>query len=109
MKTANPKALRPTVRPAVLPATRSRGTDGPALARLRDRLLRQSLADTDNPVLQAGLRRAAADAESLAWLTPAPQLVLPVLFEEKVREARFHAIRQAQLRETSREWLALSE
>ena len=60
-------------------------------------------------MLQVGLRRAAAEAESLAWLTPAPLLVLPVLFEEKVREARFYATRQAELRESSREWLALSE
>ncbi len=109
MKMPNPKALRPTVRPADRRGTRSRGSSDSGLARLRDRLLRHSLAETDNPVLKAGLHRAAAEAESLAWLTPAPQLVLPVLFEEKVRQARLYAIRQAVLRENSREWLTLSE
>jgi len=77
--------------------------------RLRGRLLRPLLAGTNNPVLQAGLRRAASEAESLAWLTPFPLLVLPVLFEEKVRKARHYAIRQAELRESTREWLSLTE
>ena len=109
MKTANPKALRPAVRPTNLQAARIRALRGSSLARLRDRLLRRFLAETDNPVLKAGLRRAAAEAESLAWLTPAPQLVLPLLFEEKARQARLYANRQAELREASREWLALAE
>jgi hypothetical protein len=77
--------------------------------RLRGRLLRPLLAGTNNPVLQAGLRRAAAEAESLAWLTPFPLLVLPGLLEEKVRGARHYAIRQAELRESSRGWLSLAE
>jgi len=77
--------------------------------RLRGRLLRPLLAGTNNPVLQAGLRTAASEAESLAWLTPFPLLVLPVLFEEKVRKARHYAIRQAELRESTREWLSLTE
>ena len=109
MNMPNLKALRPTVRPAERRTPHPRGSSDSGLARLRDRLLRHTLAETDNPLLKAGLHRAAAEAESLAWLTPAPQLVLPVLFEEKVRKARLYAIRQAELRESSREWRSLSE
>lgn len=59
--------------------------------------------------MQARLRQAAAEAESLAWLSPFPLLVLPALLEEKVREARLRAAKQAQLREASREWFSLAE
>lgn len=109
MKAANPKALR---RMGRLPATHRRVSNRTAeggLTRLKGRLLRQLLAETENPRLQVGLRRAAAEAESLAWLTPVPLLVLPALLEEKAREARLYATRQAELRESSREWLSLSE
>lgn len=60
-------------------------------------------------MLRAALQRAAAEAESLAWLNPYPLLVLPLLLEEKAREARRYAARQAAFREASREWLTLSE
>ena len=79
------------------------------LARLKGRLLRRFTAETNNPVLQERLRQAAVEAESLAWLSPCPLLVLPVLLEEKVREVRLHAMRQGQLLETSPEWQTLAE
>jgi hypothetical protein len=79
------------------------------LAQLREALLSGFLGQTANPVLRVALRRAALEAESLAWLTPIPLLVLPALFEEKAREARFYASRQAELRETSRDWVSLAE
>ncbi|MGE4182584.1 MAG: hypothetical protein AB7J34_22390 [Limisphaerales bacterium] len=91
----------------VLPLNRS--PQDRALARLRGRLLRPLLAGTNNPRLQAGFRRAASEAESLAWLTPFPLLVLPGLLEEKIRHARLYAIRQAEVHESSPEWLSLSE
>ncbi len=80
-----------------------------ALTRLTGRLLRQKLAETDNPVVKAALQRAAAEAESLAWLSPFPLWSLPALLEEKARQARFYAVRQAELREASREWVSLAE
>lgn len=79
------------------------------LVRLKGRLLRRLTAETNNPVMHERLRQAAAEAESLAWLSPVPLLVLPTLLEEKVREARLHAARQGQLRETSPEWQSLAE
>lgn len=79
------------------------------LLRLKGRVLRRLTAGSGNPVLQVRLRQAAAEAESLAWLSPFPLLVLPTLLEEKVREARIRAAKQAQLLETSREWFSLAE
>lgn len=80
-----------------------------ALARLRKRLLRHLTAESSNPVLLQRLRQAAEEAESLAWLSPFPLLVLPTLLEEKARAARHQAIRQAELRDASREWTSLAE
>lgn len=80
-----------------------------ALARLKDRLLQSWLEETDNPNLRLRLTQAAAEAESLAWTTPFPLLVLPVLAEEKMRSARVQLVRQNHLRDSSRDWLALSE
>ncbi len=79
------------------------------LVRLKGRLLCRITAETNNPVLQERLRQAAVEAESLAWLSPFPLLILPVLLEEKVREVRLHAMRQGQLLETGLEWQSLAE
>ena len=109
MKATNPSAVRRLVRSQgsgrrVYPVSADR-----VLRRLKGRLLRRMLGETDNPRAHAALRRAAAEAESLAWLSPYPLLVLPVLLEEKAREARLYASRQAELYEASREWLSLAE
>lgn len=109
MKATLPAALRRSGRRQSRGLRNQRSPEDLALLRLRRSLVRPLLAGTNNPVLQAGLRRAAAEAESLAWLSPFPLLVLPGLLEEKVRNARLYAIRQAELRESSREWLSLSE
>lgn len=85
------------------------GTHDLALKRLAGRLLRQRLAETSNPLVHVALRHAAAEAESLAWQTPHPLWALPTLFEEKARQARLYALRQAELRDASREWLSLAE
>jgi hypothetical protein len=53
------------------------------------------------------LRRAANDAAALAWLTPFPTLVFPELFEERAARAIAVADRQAEVRKTSRELLAV--
>jgi hypothetical protein len=109
MKATDTQVLRRADRRQGRTPRASRARTDLALVRLRRRLLRSALAETDNPRLHLGLRRAAAEAESLAWLSPCPLLVLPALFEEKAREARLYAIRQADLREASREWFSLAE
>jgi hypothetical protein len=64
------------------------------LERLKDRLVAQELADAWDPRLDTWLRRAGEEAASLAWTTPYPLLVLPLLVEEKAAEARQHHAHQ---------------
>lgn len=109
MKVTEVTALRRDGRRPAKGLRLHRSPEDVALMRLRRQLIRPLLAGTNNPALQAGLRRAAAEAESLAWLSPYPLLVLPGLLEEKVRKARLYAVRQARLRDSSREWLSLAE
>lgn len=73
--------------------------------RLKARLLaiRQSEAGTK---WEGPLRDAANDAAALAWTTPAPLLVFPVLFEEKAAAAVLQNRRQARILKQSRELLA---
>jgi hypothetical protein len=52
------------------------------------------------------LRDAANEAAALAWTTPAPLLVFPVLFEEKAAAAVLQNQRQARILKKSRELLA---
>jgi hypothetical protein len=107
------KHVRRTTPRAALPKAPTRAqTDLPAeseLAEFRESLLARLLEQTRNPLLRTALRRAALEAESLAWLTPIPMLVLPALLEEKAREARLYASRQAELRENSRDWVSFAE
>ncbi len=81
-----------------------RAIQGSMLRRLRRFLLRRMLDQTGNPHLHESLRGAAREAESLAWLTPVPLLVLPTLLEEKALRARDYARRQAELLDTTRRW-----
>ena len=76
------------------------------LERLKSRLLRERLAANTDPELNIPLRRAANEAAALAWITAAPLLVFPGLFEEKARAALFQAARQEYILERSRELLA---
>jgi hypothetical protein len=76
------------------------------LERLKNRLLREWLAVTAEPELNAPLRRAANEAAALAWINAVPLLVFPALFEEKARTALLQAARQEYIRERSRELLA---
>jgi hypothetical protein len=52
------------------------------------------------------LRDAANQAAALAWTTPAPLLVFPLLFEEKAAAAILQDRRQARILKKSRELLA---
>ena len=69
---------------------------------LKARLLREELARAQEPALNPLLRRAANDAASLAWFTPFPLLVFPVLLQEKAEAARRQEARQRQIRRRSR-------
>ena len=49
--------------------------------------------------------RAANDAAALAWTTPYPLLLFPVLLEEKAAAGRIQALRQKGIRQRSREFM----
>jgi hypothetical protein len=79
------------------------------LEQLKQRLLVQRLATAlDESDLRPAYRRAANDAASLAWLTPYPLLVLPLLFEEKAEEARRRTERQRKLLNRSSQLVAIA-
>jgi hypothetical protein len=89
-----------------VPAAPFRGAVEAQLDRLKDGLLLQLLNETPEPEFNALLRRAANEAAALAWLTPFPLLLFPVLLEEKVQTARKQATKQARVRQRSRALLA---
>jgi hypothetical protein len=66
--------------------------------KLKGRLLRRLLDDAVQPELNAPLRRAANDAEALAWTTSFPLLFFPTLLEEKARRAQLQLSKQKQVR-----------
>jgi len=70
--------------------------------RLKAALLAERLRTADME-LNAPLRRAANDAAAVAWATPFPLLVLPVLFDEKAAAAVRQAERQARIYRNTRE------
>ena len=74
---------------------------------LKARLLAERLAEVWEPEATSLVRRAANEASAVAWLTPFPLLVFPVLFEEKAEAAVAFAARQQEVRQRSRELLAL--
>jgi hypothetical protein len=90
----------------VPPAT-FRATQENELERFKNRLLKERLDELTEPSFNAYLRRAANEAAAIAWTTPYPLLVLPVLFEEKAETAVLQAKRQAGIRERSRELLVV--
>lgn len=74
---------------------------------LKEQLLEERLGELLDPGFEIHLRRAAHEAAALAWVTPYPLLVLPALFEEKAEAAWQRAERQDQIRQRSRELLAI--
>jgi hypothetical protein len=75
--------------------------------RLKNELLREHLEEAVDGQFHSPLRRAAHEAAALAWATPFPLLVLPVLFEEKAQEALDRFERQELVRQRTRELLAI--
>lgn len=57
-------------------------------AGLQDELVNEALGETETLTLHAPLKQAANEAAGLAWTTPYPLLVFPVLFTEKAETAR---------------------
>jgi hypothetical protein len=85
-----------------IPPVPFRGALEHELDNLKERLLKEALARAGDPALNPLLRRAANEAASLAWFTPFPLLVFPVLLEEKAEAARCQQARQRQIRRRSR-------
>jgi hypothetical protein len=75
-----------------------RGALETELERLKERLIGPMLDASADPAQGAPLRRAANEAAGLAWITPFPLLVFPVLLEEKVCAAQQQEARQRQIR-----------
>ena len=65
--------------------------------RLKAALLGERLGALWKPELSGHVRRAANEAAALAWVTPYPLLVFPVLFVEKADAALAIAGRQEQV------------
>src|SRR5262249_41293032 len=97
--------IRFDIRPA--PVAPFRANLETQFERLKNELLRQQLEETVDGRLNSPLRRAANEAAALAWVTPFPLLVFPLLFEEKPQEALVQTERQEQIRQRSRELLAV--
>ena len=90
-----------------VPSTPFRLRQEAELERLKARLLSERLAALGDPRVGGPLRRAANEAAALAWVTQYPVLFFPVLFEEKAEAALLRAERQEQVRQRSRELLAV--
>ncbi len=108
-RSATPFAPATLLAPPGLAGGAFRGMAATELDQLKNRLLARELDRTTNLEQNVGLQRAANDAAALAWLTPYPLLLLPVLFEEKARAARLKVGRQALIRERSTGLLSLAE
>jgi hypothetical protein len=103
-----PTRFAPETRFEVQPALAApfRAAQEARFEQLKHRLLVASLGELPGPRSNVRLRRAANEAEALAWATPYPVLVFPVLFEEKSRAAVIYARRQRHIQERSAQFLA---
>jgi hypothetical protein len=68
---------------------------------LKARLLQPVLTTTLDPDLRRHLRLAANEAAAVAWTTPFPLLILPVLLEEKTAEAHNYVARQREVQDAT--------
>jgi hypothetical protein len=84
------------------PAVPFRATEETDCERLKRQAMSEWLNRAETVEELALIRRAANEAAAMAWLTPYPLLVLPLLVEEKADRAVFQAKRQQQIRERSR-------
>jgi hypothetical protein len=84
-----------------IPSVPFRGSQECELEHLKARLLRAALEQAAEPELNAPLRRAANEAASLAWITPFPLLVFPILLEEKAAGVERQVALQRRIRQRS--------
>ena len=75
--------------------------------RLKSRLLLERLEKLPEPRSNSALRQVANEAAALAWVTPFPLLVFPLLFEEKANAALQRSERQARVFALSHELLGV--
>ena len=92
---------------AAVPPAPFRAFQEDQLEQLKARLLVTRLWDLPQAEYTPYVRRAANEAAALAWVTPYPTLVFPVLFEEKAETALLQAEKQEQVRERSALLLAV--
>jgi hypothetical protein len=90
-----------------LPAAPYRAALESRFEELQTSLLAVRLEEVWEPRLNSQMRRAANEAAALAWVTPYPLLVFPVLFEEKAELALKVAERQDAVRQRTRELLGV--
>ncbi|HSU56666.1 MAG TPA: hypothetical protein VLT36_21585 [Candidatus Dormibacteraeota bacterium] len=76
-------------------------------ARLKSELILERLETDYEGRFGPAVKRAANEAAALAWVTPYPLLVFPVLFDEKAEGALARLDRQEEIRQRSRELLAV--
>ena len=98
-------AARFEIRP--LAAAPFRSEEEHPLESLKRRLLAERLGEVWDPGLNSLVRRAANDAAAIAWTSPFPLLVFPVLFEEKIEAGATQAARQSLIWARSRELVAV--
>jgi hypothetical protein len=84
--------------PKFAPLTNDQVQD--AFERLKVRLLKPVITETPDPDIRRQLRLAANEAAAVAWTTPFPLLMLPVLLEEKSAEVHEYVARQNQIDQT---------
>jgi len=83
-----------------------RGAPEVELDRLKNRLVLQLLKEPSFATLQVPLHKTATEAATLAWMTPYPLLVLPILLEEKAQSLRLQYEKQETVRRRSIELFA---
>ena len=79
------------------------------LERLKKCLLYEHTRAVSDAMLQDWLKRGADEAASIAWATPYPLLVFPLLLDEKLSEARRKAEVQKSIYVRSGQIVALAE
>ena len=102
--TVSPSWRHTAFEPAIQsrPAARKFKAADADLHNLKTKLLRPILEETREPDLCHRLRLAANEALADAMKRPSPFLVLPYLFESKVREVQQWFARQQQIRTMTR-------
>jgi len=93
--------------PRPVPPAPFRAVQETQLEKLKERLLATRLWELTEAGQTVHVRRAANEAAALAWVTPYPTLVFPVLFDEKAKTALLQAEKQEQVRERSALLLAV--